>query len=383
MSYDLLLTGGHVIDPAQGLDGPADVAFEDGRVAAIGPGLDRARAREIRSAEGRWVVPGLIDLHTHVYHHGTAISVDAERVARASGTTTCVDTGSAGACNMAGFRHHVIERSDVRIFAYVNISLVGIIQGAGLLRLPEAENLDYLDVSQCVAAVRAHRQHVVGVKVRVGRSSTGTLGAIPLHLAIRAAEIAGVPVMVHIGADPPPRIEDIVGPLRPGDIVTHCYTPKNNSPLLPDGAIRPVYPEARERGVIFDVGHGAGSFGFDTARRMLDQGFPPDVISSDVHVGSIVRPAENVLVTMSKFLCLGMPLVEVVRAATATPARVMGHPELGTLAPGAAGDATLLDIEEGPVTFLDSIGAKLDADRRLRQRGIVLRGRWWDDSAGM
>ena len=383
MSYDLLLTGGHVIDPAQGLDGTADVAFEDGRVAAIGPGLDRARAREIRSAEGRWVVPGLIDLHTHVYHHGTAISVDAERVARASGTTTCVDTGSAGACNMAGFRHHVIERSDVRIFAYVNISLVGIIQGAGLLRLPEAENLDYLDVSQCVAAVRAHREHVVGVKVRVGRSSTGTLGAIPLHLAIRAAEIAGVPVMVHIGADPPPRIEDIVGPLRPGDIVTHCYTPKNNSPLLPDGAIRPVYLDARERGVIFDVGHGAGSFGFDTARRMLDQGFPPDVISSDVHVGSIVRPAENVLVTMSKFLCLGMPLVEVVRAATATPARVMGHPELGTLAPGAAGDATLLDIEEGPVTFLDSIGAKLDADRRLRQRGIVLRGRWWDDSAGM
>lgn len=381
MSYDLVLTGGHVIDPAQELDGPADVAFKDGRVAAIGQGLDPAQAREVRSARGCYVTPGLIDLHTHVYLHGTAISVDAERVARASGTTTCVDTGSAGACNMAGFRHHVIERSDVRIFAYVNISLVGIIQGAGLLRLPEAENLDYLDVSQCVGAVRAHREHIVGIKVRVGRSSTGTLGAIPLHLAIRAAEMAGVPVMVHIGADPPPRIEDIVGPLRRGDIVTHCYTPKNNSPLLPDGAIRQVYLEARQRGVFFDVGHGAGSFGFDTARRMLDQGFPPDVISSDVHVGSIVRPAENVLVTMSKLLCLGMPLREVVRAATATPARVMGHPELGTLAPGSAGDATLIDIEQGPVGYLDSIGATLAADRRLRQRGIVLRGRWWDDGA--
>lgn len=379
MTYDLVLAGGHVIDPAQGFDGPADVAFRDGRVAAIGTGL--GEAAEVRSAKGRYVVPGLIDLHTHVYLHGTAISVDAEKVARASGTTTCVDTGSAGACNMAGFRHHVIERSDVRILAYVNISLVGIIQGAGLLRLPEAENLDYLDVAQCIGTVRAHREHVVGVKVRVGRSSTGTLGAIPLHLAIRAAEVAEVPVMVHIGADPPPRIEDIVGPLRPGDIVTHCCTPKNNSPLLPGGAIRPVYREARERGVIFDVGHGSGSFGFDTARRMLDQGFPPDVISSDVHVGSIVRPAENVLVTMSKFLCLGMTLPEVVRAATATPARVMGHPELGTLAPGSAGDATLLDIEEGPVTFLDSIGATLQADRRLRQRGIVLRGRWWDDGA--
>lgn len=379
MPFDLVLTGGHVIDPAQGLDGPADVAFSDGRVAAVGPGLDLQGAGDIRSAEGCYVVPGLIDLHTHVYHHGTAISVDAERVARASGSTTCVDTGSAGAGNMAGFRHHVIERSPVRIFAYVNLAYPGIFQGSGGMRLPEAENLDYLSIPHCVAGVRAHREHVVGIKIRVGLSTTGRLGAMPLHLAIRAAEIADVPVMVHVGAAPPPRLEEIVDPLRAGDIVTHCYTPKVNSPLTTGGKVRDTYLAARERGVVFDVGHGAGSFGFDMARQMIDQGFWPDVISSDVHVDCIDGPAHDVLVTMSKFLCLGMPLVDVIRAATATPARVMNHPELGTLAPGSAGDATLLVIDRGSFRYVDSIGDVMTGEQRLRQRGIVLRGGWWDD----
>jgi dihydroorotase len=379
LGYDLLLTGGHVLDPSQGLDGPADLAFADGRVAAIGPDLDRRDAAEVKSAAGCYVVPGLIDLHTHVYWGGTAISVPAERVARASGATTLVDTGSAGAGNMLGFRHHVIERSDVRILAFVNLSFPGIFLGRGDVRMPEADNLDHLSIPHCVESVRAHREHVVGIKIRVGLSTTGALGAIPLHLAIRAAEIAGVPVMVHVGAAPPPRIEDIAEPLRPGDILTHCYTPKVNSPLAPDGRVRSALRDARDRGVLFDVGHGAGSFGFDTAKAMLDEGFPPDVISSDVHVGCIDGPAHDVLVTMSKFLCLGLSLQDVVKAASLAPAQAIGHPELGSLSVGSAGDATLLQVEEGSFRYVDSIGHALHGEKRLQHRGIVLRGRLWDD----
>jgi dihydroorotase len=229
-------------------------------------------------------------------------------------------------------------------------------------------------------ALKAWPDKTVGIKIRVGRSTTGALGAMPLHLAINASEQAGnAPVMVHIGADMPPRIEEIVDPLRKGDIVTHCNTPKMNKPLTSKGQLRDCMVAGRERGVIMDVGHGAGSFGFDVCRTMLELGFAPDVISSDVHLYSADGPAYDVLVTMSKFLCLGLPLMDVIRGATAAPAAAMRRGDIGSFRQGAAGDAALLEIKKGPVVYVDAIGGKMKADKRLVPRGVVVGGRWWSD----
>lgn len=245
---------------------------------------------------------------------------------------------------------------------------------------PEAEDLRLLSVPHVVKTLKAWPDSVVGIKIRVGRSSTAALGAMPLHMAIAASEQAGnAPVMAHIGADMPPRLEEIIDPLRKGDIVTHCYTPKMNKPLTTKGQLRDCMVAGRERGVIMDVGHGAGSFGFDVCRAMLELGFTPDVISSDVHLYSADGPAYDVLVTMSKFLCLGLPLADVIRAATAAPAAAMRRTDIGTLQPGSAGDATLLEIKKGPVTYVDAIGGEMKTDKRLVPRGIVLHGKWWSD----
>jgi dihydroorotase len=378
MAYDLLIRNGHLIDPAQGLDGEYDVAFSDGKVAAVAPSISDASAAEVRDAAGLYVVPGLIDLHTHVYWGGTFLGVDPDRVGRESGMTTAVDAGSAGASNIRGLLELVAPRTSVRILAFLNLAITGLFVDAPHTTIGEAEDLRLLSMPHCVEAAKAHAKHVVGIKIRVGASTTAHLGAMPLHMAIRAAEMAGnLPVMAHIGAGMPPRIEDIVDPLRRGDVLTHFCTPKANSPLTVDGGLRECMLAARERGVIMDVGHGSGSFGFGVAKAMMDVGFTPNVISSDVHTHCIDGPAHNVLQTMSKFLALGLPLVEVIRAATATPAAVCRRGDLGTLKPGSAGDLTLLELRKGPVVFKDSIGGTLNADRQLMPRGIVLGGRWW------
>jgi len=267
-----------------------------------------------------------------------------------------------------------------RILAFLNLSVVGIFADAGRLTVGEAEDLRLLDIKHCVDAARANADGVVGIKIRVGASTTAHLGAMPLHMAIRAAELAGdLPVMVHIGAGMPPRIEDIVEPLRRGDVLTHFCTPKANSPLTSAGEIRDCMIAARERGVIMDIGHGSGSFGFKVAEKMLDEGFLPHVISSDVHAQCLEGPAYDVLETMSKFLVMGLPLVEVIRAATEAPAAVCRRADLGTLAVGSAGDATILHIRKGRTEFTDSIGAKLAGDRRFVAQGVVLKGAWWAD----
>ena len=380
MTYDLLLKGGHVIDPAAGRDGVADVAFKDGRVAAVAERISDADAAEVRSAAGYYVAPGLLDLHAHVYVGGTTYRVDPDALGHASGMTTASDAGSAGAATIRGLVDQQQKLTDVRILAFVNLAFPGIYGDLRAVHIAEASDLHLLNVPHVVKTLKAWPESVVGIKIRVGRSSTAALGAMPLHLAIAASEQAGnAPVMAHIGADMPPRLEEIIDPLRKGDIVTHCYTPKMNKPLTTKGRLRDCMVAGRERGVIMDVGHGAGSFGFDVCRTMLELGFTPDVISSDVHLYSVDGPAYDVLVTMSKFLCLGLPLAEVIRAATQAPAAAIRRPDLGTLAPGAAGDAVLLENRKGPVVYVDSIGGEMKADKRLVPRGVVLGGKWWSD----
>jgi dihydroorotase len=372
---DLILRGGRVIDPANGRDETADVAFAEGRVKAVGPDL-ADRGAEIVDAHGLLVVPGLINLHTHVYWGGTSLGVDAADVARQSGTTTFVDAGSAGPGNFHGFRRNVIEPSPLRIIPYLNVSFPGIFAFSANVMVGECADLRLLDLRECVRVIEANRDLIAGVKVRVGRSAGGASGVAPLDIALEVAEETGLPVMAHLDHPPPSRLE-VLSRLRRGDILTHCFRPFPNAPVLADGRIREEVIEARRRGVIFDIGHGGGSFGFRTAEGMLASGFLPDVISSDVHALSINGPAFNQLITMAKFLCLGMGLVEVIRASTLAPAAALGRQDLGSLGTGAAGDATLLELTEGQFDYRDVLGESRSGRWRLNVRGLVVAGRRW------
>ncbi|MBZ9661748.1 amidohydrolase/deacetylase family metallohydrolase [Mesorhizobium sp. ESP-6-4] len=380
MQFDLLIKGGRLIDPASGLDAPRDVAIADGRVTAIDAAINAEAASEVVDARDCIVTPGLIDLHSHVYWGGTSLGVDADRLAAKSGTTTFVDAGSAGAGNFLGFRRHVIERSKVRILAYVNISFAGIFGFAKTVSVGECGDLRLCEPRETVAAVREHADVVVGVKVRSGKHAGGLSGIAPVDLALEAADKAGLPLMTHID-EPPPGRSEVLPRLRRGDILTHCFRPFPNAPVFASGAVRPDMRLARERGVIFDIGHGMGSFDFEVAKAMLAEGLAPDVISSDVHLYCVDGPAFDILVCMSKLMALGMPLVEVLRAATQRPAEAIARPELGTLKVGGTGDVAVLKLQPGRFTFVDAVGASLVADQRLVSNGIVIGGKWWPNEA--
>jgi len=376
---ELVLKGGRVIDPSQNLDGVADIVFADGKVKAIGPTVVHGRDAEVRDAKGLIVTPGLIDLHTHVYWGGTSLGVDAADLARVSATTTFVDAGSSGPGNFHGFRRHVIEASPVRILPYLNIAFPGIFAFSASVMVGECADVRLLDLRECRRVAEANRDLVVGIKVRVGKGAGGASGVAPLDMALEVADSVGLPVMAHLDFPPPSRHE-VVSRLRKGDVLTHCFRPYPNAPVAADGSVREEILRARERGVIFDIGHGQGSFGFATTRAMLEAGFLPDVISSDVHSLSIKGPAFDLLHTMSKFLALGVPLATVIRAATVAPAAAINRPELGTLKPGAIGDASLIAIEEGQFTYHDVLGEPIAGGRKLAARGVVLGGRWWHPS---
>jgi dihydroorotase len=372
---DLVLRGGHVIDPSQGIDGRRDVAFAAGKVAAIAERIDDASA-DVRDVSGSYVSPGLIDLHTHVYWGGTSIGVDGEPIAKRSGTTTLVDAGSAGPGNFPGFRRHVIEPSPVRILAYLNISFPGIFAFSKPVMVGECADLRLLEPNECVRVINEHRDLIVGVKVRVGRVASGANGVAPLDMAIEVAEETALPVMAHLD-HPPPSRKDVLSRLRPGDVLTHCFKPFPNAPLRSDGEVWEEVMLARERGVVFDLGHGAASFGFGVAKGMLAKGFVPDVISSDVHALNIDGPVFDLLATLSKFHCLGLDLVSLVRTATSAPAAALRRGDLGSLKPGSIGDATVFAIERGTFDFMDCVGEVLRGSERLACRGIVRAGVWW------
>ena len=376
---DLILTGGRVIDPANGRDEVADVAFTDGKVAAVGRELPRGGAKTV-DVSGKLVTPGLIDLHTHVYWGGTSLGVDAAAVARTSGTTTFVDAGSSGPGNFHGFRRHVIEPSPVRILPILNVSHAGIFAFSATVMVGECADLRLLDPRDCVRVIEANRDLIVGVKVRVGRTAGGNSGIAPLDIALEVAEEVGLPVMAHLDHPPPSRLE-VLSRMRPGDIVTHCFRPFPNAPVRPDGRVREEVAAARERGVVFDIGHGGGSFGFRTAEGMLAAGFLPDVISSDVHALSIDGPAFDQITTMSKLLSLGMGLTEVIRAGTAAPAAALGRADLGHLGVGAVGDASIIDLAEGEFDYRDVLGETRKGRQRLIASGLVVSGKSWEPTS--
>jgi len=365
-----------VLDPSQTLDAVSDVAFSGGKVARIGRDLDPADCPDVRDVSGLIVSPGLIDLHTHVYWGGTSLGIDAEEFCRTSGVTTAIDTGSAGPGNFKGFRRHVIEPSQVRILAYLHVSFAGIYAFSKTIMVGESEEMRLMAPAEAVEVADANRDVIVGIKVRVGLHASGRSGLQPLESALQVADETGMPLMAHID-HPPPNYEDVLDRLRPGDVLTHAFRPFPNAPLTAQGKVKQAVLDARRRGVLFDIGHGKGSFAFKTGRALLANGFEPDTISSDIHTLCIDGPVFDQTTTLSKFLCLGMPLDRVIASTTVNAAMAIKRPELGTLKVGAVGDATLLRLEEGSFDYVDSTGEHLDGNQRLTSAGVVIAGRWW------
>jgi dihydroorotase len=374
----LILKGGRVIDPSQKIDAVMDVAFADGKVAALSRQVAAEPGDEIRNVSGYLVVPGLIDLHTHVYWGGTSLGIDPDQFCRDSGVTTSIDTGSAGPGNFRGFREHVIERSQARVLAYLHVSFAGIFAFSKTIMVGESEEMRMLAPRDAVAVADANRDLIVGIKVRVGKHASGTSGIHPLDIALQVADEAGMPLMCHID-EPPPSYDAVVDRLRPGDVLTHCFRPFPNTPCTAQGTVKESVRRARERGVLFDVGHGAGSFAFKTARTMMANGFLPDTISSDIHTLCIEGPAFDQVTTLSKFLCLGMHLGDVIAATTSNAAAAIRRPEYGSLRPGSLGDATILSVDTGAFDYIDVTGEHLAGDRKINSQAVVLRGAWWHE----
>ena len=385
MKYDLLIKGGTVVDPSQGLGARRDVAMAGGKVAAVEPSIDAGEASEVLDAEGLIVTPGLVDLHVHAFWGASTYGVDPDVSNAAKGVTTALDAGSAGALTFPAFRRHTLARADTRLFALLNISAMGMISPT----IGELEDSRWADVELAVEAGLANREYVKGVKARLGRHLVGDSDDIEmLGRALEAAERIGGFVMVHVGNTPSP-LPRLLAMLRTGDVVTHCFHGFEDGVLEDTGAVLEALVEAQGRGVVVDLGHGGGGFSLKAAEKAVAHGLLPDTISSDVHTVSIDGPVYDLLTTMTKMLYLGLSLEEVVRRSTETPARVLGLGDrVGTLKVGAEGDAAVVRLEEGRFELVDRIspmtklgstrwepGVRFEAPHRLSHVRTILRGR--------
>ena len=369
--YDLLIKGGTVVDPSQGLHAVRDVALRNGKVAAVEASIGDHEAREAVDASGLIVAPGLLDLHVHVFWGVSHFGVDPDMTSLAKGATTIVDAGSAGAATFPAFRRYVLGPSDTRIYALLNISAMGMIDQA----VGELEDMRWAMVDSAVATGLANPEYVVGIKARLSRETAGENDVEALTRAIEAAEALDGFVMIHVGNTKTP-LEELTAMLRPGDVVTHAFHGRSEGLIDDAGRVKPGITEAQRRGVVFDVGHGAGSFAFDTAEKALADGFRPDNISSDLHVYNVEGPVHDQVSVLSKFMHLGLSLDEVVGLSTESTAKVLGAAEtLGTLRPGAEGDLILMRLEEGDFPFTDALGVAVQGRERLDHVMTVKDGR--------
>ena len=378
MVYDLLIKGGTVVDPSQGLNALRDVALSAGKVAGLEGEISGSEAHEVVDASGLIVVPGLLDLHVHVFWGVSHFGLDADSTSLARGVTTAVDAGSSGASTFPAFRRYVLEQADTRLYALLNISAMGMIAQ----EFGELEDLRWADVEKAVATSRGNRDFIVGIKARLSRDTAGEHDVDALKRALDAAEEAGGFVMVHVGETSTP-LEKLASMLRPGDVVTHAFHGRAQGILDDAGRVKDGIKEAEQRGVVFDVGHGAGSFAFETAERALADGFFPGNISSDLHVYNVDGPVFDHVTVLSKFLHLGMSLYDVVRLSTETTAGVIGAGDgLGTLKVGSEGDVTLLRQEEGDFTLADATGVSIHARERLSHVLTVRGGHVYEPASG-
>jgi dihydroorotase len=378
--FDVLIKGAEVLDPSQNLRAKRDIGIRYGLVEALEAEIPAEKAQRVLPAAGKLVTPGLIDLHAHVFPYGSAIGIPADELVPYQATTTLVSGGDAGANNIAAFRRAVVPQTRARLYAFVHIANIGL---AGF-PVPELYNIDYAQTETAAKAVAENADIVIGIKVRMSENVIAKNGLEPLKRAITACEMAGTggKVMCHIGGvETPELMSQILDALRPGDVLTHAFSGAPNiagkfTNIVQDGRLLPAALSAKQRGVIFDVGHGGGSFDFTVAEVALPAGAGPDTISSDIHVFSGNTPGMPYLTwVMSKFLAMGLALEQVVAMATVNPAKVVNRaPKLGTLQVGAPADVSLLEVVEGPVEFVDTRNNKRQGKVHLKPAGAVLAG---------
>jgi len=378
--FDLVIKGGELLDPSQGLRGKRDIGIRFGKIEAVDADIPAARGLRILDASGKLVLPGLVDLHAHVYPYGSAIGIPADELIPFQGTTTTVSAGDAGANNFAAFRRYVMAQTRTRLYAFVHIANIG------LSGFPEPE-LYHLGFAQPEAAARTVAENAdiaIGIKVRMSENVIAQAGLEPLNRAVRACEIAGGSsrVMCHIGGVATPELmSQILDKLRAGDILTHCFSGAPNiagafTNIVQNGKLLSAALTAKKRGVVFDIGHGGGSFDFTVAEAAMQQGCMPDSISSDIHASSGNSPGMPYLTrVMSKFIALAFTLEQVVQMATAVPAAIINRmPKLGTLQVGAPGDATLVELVQGTVEFVDTRNNKRQGKMYIKPAQVVLSG---------
>src|ERR687892_635910 len=373
-TWDLLVRGATLIDPAQSVSARRDVAFTGGRVAAVAETL-AGDAVETPDAAAALLTPGLIDLHTHVYH-GLATGRHADQTSLANGVTTVVDAGTAGWMTLRGLRDYVIPTYQTRVYVFLHVSATGLTINR---IMPELAEIKFAQVEEAARAVAENTALVLGLKVRIAHGATGAGAHANAREALRrarqAADLARVPLMVHVSDTPIP-LPEILDQLQAGDIATHILNGNAENVLGPDGRVRREVRAAAERGVVLDVGHASIHCDVNVARRAIGEGLRPTTLSTDLHTPPPGRIVYNLRAVMSKFLALGMTLDDVVASVTSRAAAAIGKSaELGSLAPGMIGDAVVMDLEDGHFTYVDGAGHEAKASRRFRTRHVIRAGR--------
>ena len=371
--YDLLIQGGHLVDAKNQISAIRDIAVKNGKIAAVAPHIDSATALKIVPVKGLYVTPGLIDIHVHVYastgektSYAGDNSVWPDDFTFRTGVTTVADAGSSGYKNFEDFKEHIIDRSKTRVFAFINIV------GAGMRGPKYEDNLHDMDPEPAAAMAKKYPADVVGFKTAHYSGPEWT----PVENAVKAGTEANIPVMVDFGANKPERPIDVLltQKLRPGDIYTHCYSGLRNE-LDAAGKVNRGMIQGRKRGVFFDVGHGGGSFAWRIAVPALQQGFLPDSISSDLHIGSMNAGMKDMLNIMGKFLAMGMSVDDVIKWSTWNPAKEIHHEEIGNLSVGAPADIAVLSVDKGSFGFTDMYGARMNSTRRLECQLTISNGK--------
>lgn len=375
--YDLLIRGGTLIDPAQGLHAVRDIAIAGDRIAAVADEIFEEEAQTVIDASGKLVTPGLIDLHVHVWWGVSHYGIEPDSTCVAQGVTTAFDAGSAGADTFPGFKKYVIDVSTTRIRAFLHLSSQGMLSAD----IGELTDLRYADVNRAVQMCETYKDDIVGVKIRMTGNLVGENGAEGLKRAREVCEATGLPLMLHPNASPL-SLADMLARMRSGDILTHCFHKSDTGILDDSGTLRPEARKAVEEGILLDVGHGAGSFAFDVAEAALAQEAPPGTISSDLHTYNLHGPVYNLLTCVSKFLLMGLSLDDALEKVTAAPARAMGMlGEIGTLRPGALADLAILKLSTGCFTFTDSKNQTRQGEQKLDPVSTIKAGRLYDPSA--
>lgn len=353
-------------------EGAVDILVAaDGTIAEVGPNLARGSGVELLAGHGAFVSLGWCDLHVHVWHGGTDISIRPRQCGLERGVVTLVDAGSAGEANFAGFREFVIEPAAERIFAFLNIGSIGLV---ACNRVSELIDIRSIDVERTLACVEANRDVIRGIKVRASHVILGSWGITPVKVARKVARIAGLPLMVHVG-EPPPMLDEILELLDPGDIVTHCFNGKPGGNILDDDEVYALAEKCAAAGVVLDVGHGAASYSFRVAEVAIARGLLPQTISTDLHLRCLDHPVWDLATTMAKLMAAGMPFEQVVAAATVRPMAVVGLPTQGLLSPGARTELTVFDLVESDLGIADSMGATTRLQHLIEPRWTVVGNR--------